>query len=86
MIFYFQEIWARGYKTFFMFNSTEHEIFPAHKCQNANNCKNSILGLLEPKKPYFLIYLYLCAFRIPCSIELSMKKVLLPRDLIADGL
>ena len=24
---------ARGYKTFFfMLNSTEHEIFPAHKC------------------------------------------------------
>ena len=22
----------RGYKTFFMFNSTEYEIFPAHKC------------------------------------------------------
>ena len=24
--------WARGYKTFFMLNSTEHGIFPAHKC------------------------------------------------------
>ena len=24
--------WARGYKTFFMLNSIEHEIFPAHKC------------------------------------------------------
>ena len=22
----------RGYKTFFMLNSTEHEFFPAHKC------------------------------------------------------
>ena len=22
----------RGYKTFFMLNSTEHEIFPAHTC------------------------------------------------------
>ena len=22
----------RGYKTFFMFNSAEHEIFPSHKC------------------------------------------------------
>ena len=22
----------RAYNTFFMFNSTEHEIFPAHKC------------------------------------------------------
>ena len=24
--------WAGGYKTFFMLNSIEHEIFPAHKC------------------------------------------------------
>ena len=23
---------ARGYKTFFMLNSIEHDIFPAHKC------------------------------------------------------
>ena len=26
------ETWPRGYKTFFMLNSVEHEIFPAHKC------------------------------------------------------
>ena len=39
--------------------------------------KNSILGLCEPKKkPNFLIFSYLCAFKISCSIELSMKKVL----------
>ena len=25
-------IWPQGYKTFFMLNSIEHEIFPAHKC------------------------------------------------------
>ena len=24
--------WPRGYKTFFVLNSTEHGIFPAHKC------------------------------------------------------
>ena len=23
---------ARGYKTFFMLNSAEHNIYPAHKC------------------------------------------------------
>ena len=38
--------------------------------------KNIILGLSAPKNPYFLIVLYLCAFKISCSIELSMKKVL----------
>ena len=25
-------------KLFFMLNSTEHKIYPAHKCLNANNC------------------------------------------------
>ena len=25
-------VWPRGYKTFFMLISSEHEIFPAHKC------------------------------------------------------
>ena len=25
-------------KLFFMLNSAEHEIYPAHKCENANNC------------------------------------------------
>ena len=24
--------WPRGYRTFFMLNSAEHEIYPAHKC------------------------------------------------------
>ena len=38
--------------------------------------KNNILCLTEPKKPNFLIYLYLRAFKISCSVELSMKKVL----------
>ena len=27
-----KEIWPRGFKTFFMLNSTEHEFFPADKC------------------------------------------------------
>ena len=26
------EAWPKGYKTFFMLNSAEHEIYPAHKC------------------------------------------------------
>ena len=24
--------WPRGYKTFLMLTSAEHEVFPAHKC------------------------------------------------------
>ena len=31
-------VWPRGYKTFFMLNSAEHEIFSANKYENANNC------------------------------------------------
>ena len=49
-----------------MLNLTENEIFPAHKCENANNWhfnfferKNSILDLSEPKKAEFLDILYL---------------------------
>ena len=29
--------WPRGYKTFFMLNSAEHEIFFANKYENANS-------------------------------------------------
>ena len=57
-------IWPRGYKIFSMLNSAEHEIFPAHKCDNWHfsiiSRKNSILGLSEAVKclisRYFLSY------------------------------
>ena len=44
--------------------------------------KNSILGLSEPKKSDFFYIFMLKSILISCSIELSMKKVLLPRALI----
>ena len=31
-----EQTWPRGYKTFFMLNSAEHEIFSAYKYENAN--------------------------------------------------
>ena len=31
------DVWPIGYKTFFMLNSAEHEIFSANKYENANN-------------------------------------------------
>ena len=31
--------WPRGYKTFFMLNSAEHEICTANRSQITNNCK-----------------------------------------------
>ena len=67
-----------------MLNSTEHDIFLLINVKmptivgilTFRSGKNSILGLSEPKKNNFLDFLYLCAFKISCSIELSMKKVL----------
>ena len=29
-----------GYKTFLMLNSAEHEMYPANKCYDANNCRH----------------------------------------------
>ena len=59
-----------------MLKSTEHGIFPAHKCKNANNCwhfniykrENRILDLSEPTKSRISWYfLYYWAFKISCS-------------------
>ena len=36
--------------------------------------KNSILDLYEPKKPNFLIFIYLLTFKSSCSTEMSTKK------------
>ena len=49
-----QEPWPRGYKTSLMLNSAELELFPAHKCCNANistfiRRETNILGLSEPE-------------------------------------
>ena len=41
------EIWPRGYKTFFMLNSAEHEICPVNKSQISNKCKFFILNIAE---------------------------------------
>ena len=49
---------ARGYKTFFMLHSTEHEISPLINVKmptivgilTCMSGKNNILGLTEPKK------------------------------------
>ena len=40
--------WLRVYETFFMFNSTEHKVYHAHKCLDANNGWHlpTIVGIL----------------------------------------
>ena len=68
-----------------MLNSVEHEIFLLINVKMPTTIgiltfmsrKNTILGLSEPeKKLNFLIFIYLLVFKIWCSAELSMKKVL----------
>ena len=56
---YIKEYRPRGYETFFMLNSIEHEIFPVHKCKNASNC---------------WLFLHLWAGKIAFSAYLSLKK------------
>ena len=36
-------VWPRGYKTFFILNSTEHEISNAHKHKNTNKKKKFLV-------------------------------------------
>ena len=62
-----QITWPRGYKTFFLLNSTEHEIFLPINVKMPTivgiltfiSWKNSILGLFEPKKPNIYTYEHL---------------------------
>ena len=65
------QIRPRGYKTFFMLNSAEHEIFSGNKYENANNTQLC----LARKNLHMLIIWDLLAWKIPCSAELSMKKL-----------
>ena len=66
---------ARGYKTFFMLNSVEHEILNAHKCRNIKK-----FGSDKPRMLFFLlINIY---EQEKFHAQLSMKNVLLPRSLI----
>ena len=73
------DTWPRGFKTVFMLNSTEHEIYPAHKCWNANNFTVSEQYKYNTWEFYSmnnLSFYLLWAIEISCSVELSMKRVL----------
>ena len=78
----------QGYKTVFMLNSAEHEIFSANKYENVNNSWHFHINwqrnvhaqqCLARKNLQLLVILDLLAGQISCSVELSMKKVLYPR-------
>ena len=53
----------RGYKTFFMLNSAEHEIFSANKYENVNNSWH-----------FHIYFLYLLAEKFSFSAMFSMKE------------
>ena len=53
-------VWPRGYKTFFMLNSAEHENFSANKYENANNSCMKISLLINMKMPTIVgIFLFI---------------------------
>ena len=58
-------IWPRGYKTFFMLNSAEHENFSVNKYENAN------FNMKMPTKVGIFI---LIAEKFPCSAIFSKKE------------
>ena len=84
-----REIWPQGYTTFSCSTQVSMKIFLLINAKMPTivgilafiSRKNSILGLLESKKLLFLAFLYLIAFKISCSSELSMKNVIYPRGL-----
>ena len=77
--------WTRGYKTFFMLNSVEREILNANKYKNINSLRfifsadkpNMLfLPLISVKMPTIVGILTFMSRKSPCSVKLSMKKVL----------
>ena len=76
---------ARGYKTFFMLNSVEHEILNAHKYKkyqeiqlfsDSDKPRMLFFLLINVKMPTIVGILTFMTGKISCSIELSMKKVI----------
>ena len=79
------ETWPRDYKTFFMLNSTEHEIFLLINVKMPaivgiltfmSGKKIAFSTYLSLKKAEFLYIFILMIIKISCSTELCMKKVL----------
>ena len=46
---------ARGYKTFFMLNSAEHELLNAHKYKNIKKTNFLGSGTCKPRMLFFLL-------------------------------
>ena len=71
---------ARGYKTFFMLNSAEHEILSARKYENIK--KSSFSGsdkprvlfflLINVKMPTIIVIITFMSRKNSCSAELNM--------------
>ena len=70
-----------------MLNSAEHEVCPANKSQRINKCNFCLRNIAEHKNisankyeksqlHVLLVFSYLLAENISCSVELSMKKII----------
>ena len=49
-----EQIWPRGYKTFFMLNLAKHEILNAHKYKKISR-KATFLGSGKPRMLFYLL-------------------------------
>ena len=56
-------VWARGYKTFFMLNSVEHEILNAHKYINIKKI-NFFSGSDKPR----MVFFWLINVKMPTTV------------------
>ena len=65
----------RGYKTFFMLNSVEHEISNTHKYKKISR-NSAFLGSDKPRMLFFLLINVKIPTILTRSVELSMKNVL----------
>ena len=74
----------RGYKTFSVLSSAEHEIFLADKYENTNFCWHFHIdkyrkfhNLLNKARKQLYLSVICCSFasKISCSAEVSMEKV-----------
>ena len=61
----YSPVWPRGYKTFFMLNSVEHEILNAHKYKNIKEF--GFFGSDKPRMPVFP----LINVKMPINVKMS---------------
>ena len=67
--------WPRGYKTFFMLNSVQHEILNAHKYKNMK--KKAFSDSNKPRMLFFLLKNVKMPTIVGILTFMSRKKIML---------